>query len=123
MQAELPGAGHVRGRLDRIAEEHAPRVDPERDQQLELRERCNLEAGTEGVQVAEQRRLGIALHGVVQGNLREGGAQPEVGAFDRVEVEREVRRRVRERVESLGTQRRRVGHGKGVHARPLSRSS
>jgi hypothetical protein len=123
VEPELPRTGHVRGWLDRVAVEHAPRIDSERDERLELRQRGDLEARTERVQAGEQRRLGIALHGVVQRDLREGAAKPEVGAFDRLEVEREERARVGKGVERGGRQGLRLGDRERAHARPRSRSS
>jgi hypothetical protein len=103
-----PRLGHVRGRLDRVAEEHAGRVDADLPQRPQLGHRGDLEPAAELVQPAQDPLVRVALHRVVHVHAGQLGGEAEVRGGDPIEVEQEEWGRTRQPGEPVGGQR--VGH-------------
>ena len=93
-------------------------VDAERAQQIELGEGGELEAAAQGVEPGQQRRLGVALHGVVDGDAGQRAADVLVGPPGGVEVEHQEGRGVVIDHEAVPSPAQLVGRdGQGEKAR------
>ena len=82
---DAPGGGVADGlaRLDRVGVEHLRRRHAEREQQVELRRRGDLEARALLDQHLQHARVGIGLDRIVRAHARQGRAEaPRLGAHD-----------------------------------------